>query len=542
MSSAVSANLNKAIVLVILMITMTQVGYLDSMNSLTNGEQRLEQINDVLETGGSGSSNFTASADGAELSVDMPMTNITFDYDAAIANPQLLSKHLGIGNRVSCAILENGSVACWGESNWGTLGSYSATDILSPQITNPMPGNEKAVALDASRYIACALLGNGSVACWGFAFSYGALGSVNTVGSTPTTTPTLTDSLGAGRYAIEVSTANQGACVILDNGSVSCWGYGLYGGVGDGQESTNRFSPTPTASLPNGNKAVALTSGDSHHCALLEDGTVACWGLNTDGQLGDNSTTDRDTPTLTIPLGAPAIAIESDHAFTCALLNNGSVMCWGANAYGQIGSVSSGGDLLKPTHVANMPGTTVSVSTGVDHSCTLLSNNSVNCLGRNNANQHGNGTTGGSSAYTSPFALNQTKLMLDGGGDATCALIDNGSMYCWGRNAQGNIGDGTTNTASTPTWVDTSYKFLTRSMDKVNSATNCSTSPDLPNGLFIDNNTCTISGTPTDASVNQTYTVTANISNITFSMDATSATTNAKIDGVLSSDELTTLI
>jgi alpha-tubulin suppressor-like RCC1 family protein len=248
----------------------------------------------------------------------------------------------------------------------------------------------------------------------------------------------------------------------------------------------------------------------------LEDGTVACWGLNTDGQLGDNSTTDRDTPTLTIPLGAPAIAIESDHTFTCAILNNGSVMCWGANAYGQIGSVSSGGDLLKPTHVANMPGTTVSVSTGVDHSCTLLSNNSVNCLGRNNVNQHGNGTTGGSSAYTSPFALNQTKLMLDGGGDATCALIDNGSMYCWGRNAQGNIGDGTTNTASTPTLVDTSYKFLTRSMDKVNSATNCSTSPGLPNGLFIDNNTCTISGTPTDASVNQTYTVTANISNITF--------------------------
>ena len=131
MASADSTNLNKAIVLVILMITMTQVGYLDSMNSLTSGEKTLDETDDVTETGGSGSSNtLTPSTEGASVLLGDTMIPISFEYDAAIANRQLLSNNLGISDQLSCAILENGSVACWGYNQYGQSGNSSSTSTF----------------------------------------------------------------------------------------------------------------------------------------------------------------------------------------------------------------------------------------------------------------------------------------------------------------------------------------------------------------------------------------------------------------------------
>ena len=498
---------------------MTQVGYLENLNPWINGEQTLDETDDVIETGGSGSSNtLTPSTEGASVLLGDTMIPITFEYDAAIANRQLLSNNLGISDQLSCAILENGSVACWGYNQYGQSGNSSSTSTFSstPELTDTMPGNQKAVALDTSKYTGCALLENGSVACWGWTWGYGEMGDgTQTMG---VRAPGLTGSFGSHRSAVEVSTANQGACVLLDNGSVSCWGEGSKGTIGDGITTDYRSSPTPTASLPNGKKAVALTSGHTHHCALLEDGNVACWGSNSQGQLGDNSTTNRNTPTLTQPLGAPAIAIESDYAHTCALLSNGSVVCWGDNAYGQIGNGASGGDILTPTFVSNITGTVVSITTSVANTCALLYNNSVMCWGDNTHGQIGNGTTssGTTPDYTSSFATNQTKLMLDGGGNGSCALVDNGSMHCWGENSKGSIGDGTTNDADTPTLVDTSMTFLTTHITELTSASACSTTPSLPTGLSIDSSTCTISGVPTAAVDNRTYIVTATVNGITF--------------------------
>ena len=85
-------------------------------------------------------------------------------------------------------------------------------------------------------------------------------------------------------------------CVILDDGSVSCWGYNYNGQLGDGT-TTNRNTPNQTASLGVGRTAVAIAAGDIHTCAILDDGSVSCWGGNYDGQLGDGTTNDRNTPT-----------------------------------------------------------------------------------------------------------------------------------------------------------------------------------------------------------------------------------------------------
>ncbi|HIF46549.1 MAG TPA: hypothetical protein EYQ73_07170, partial [Candidatus Poseidoniales archaeon] len=105
-----------------------------------------------------------------------------------------------------------------------------------------------------------------------------------------------------------LSSGNGHTCAILDNGSVSCWGYNSDGQLGDGT-TTDRHSPTQTLSLGTGRTAVAISSGGYHTCAILDDGTVSCWGNNGAGQLGDGTTTNRSTPAQTSSLGIGRTAV-----------------------------------------------------------------------------------------------------------------------------------------------------------------------------------------------------------------------------------------
>ena len=120
-------------------------------------------------------------------------------------------------------------------------------------------------------------------------------------------------------------------CAILDNGAVSCWGRGDHGQLGNGGTS-EKTTPTLTSSLGTGRTAVALSSGEAHTCAILDNGAVSCWGEGSDGQLGNGATSDKTTPTLTSSLGTgrTAVALSSGGAHTCAILDNGAVSCWGA--------------------------------------------------------------------------------------------------------------------------------------------------------------------------------------------------------------------
>ena len=127
-------------------------------------------------------------------------------------------------------------------------------------------------------------------------------------------------------------------CAILDDGSVSCWGNNGQGQLGDGT-NTDKNTPTQTSSLGADRTAVAITVGTSHTCAILDDGSVSCWGGNGFSQLGDGTTTDRNTPTQISTLGTDrtAVAISAGGYHTCAILDDGYVSCWGGNGTGQLG-------------------------------------------------------------------------------------------------------------------------------------------------------------------------------------------------------------
>ena len=316
--------------------------------------------------------------------------------------------------------------------------------------------------LSAGGMHTCAILDNGSVSCWGRG-SNGQLGNGETSNKG---TPTLTSSLGIGRTAVAISSGAAHTCAILDNGDVSCWGDGVRGQLGNGGTS-DKSTPTLTSSLGTGRTAVAISSGEYHTCAILDNGQVSCWGLNSDGQLGNGGTTDKNTPTLTSSLGPgrTAVAISSGYGHTCAILDNGSVSCWGRAYYGHlsVGGTALGNGETEPfpppetsptlTSSLGTGRTAVAISSGDDHTCAILDNGSVSCWGSNVFGELGNGGNSNKNTptLTSSLGANRTAVSLSSGGYHTCAILDNGSVSCWGSGRYGTLGDGGTTDKNTST-------------------------------------------------------------------------------------------
>jgi alpha-tubulin suppressor-like RCC1 family protein len=242
----------------------------------------------------------------------------------------------------------------------------------------------------------------------------------------------------------------------LKGGQVYCWGDNDYGQLGD-ETTTDSNTPVLVADGEMGNSGVTAVAADDHTCAL-KGGKVYCWGRNGYGQLGDGTTTNRTTPTLVADgamgnSGVTAIAAGWDH--TCAL-KGGQVYCWGLNAEGQLGDGTTT-NRTTPTLVADgamgNSGVTA-VDAGVYHTCALKGGQ-VYCWGRNAEGQLGDGTT---TQRITPTLVadgemgNSGVTAVDAGLGHTCAL-KGGQVYCWGWNGYGQLGDGTATSSNTPTLV-----------------------------------------------------------------------------------------
>jgi alpha-tubulin suppressor-like RCC1 family protein len=200
--------------------------------------------------------------------------------------------------------------------------------------------------------------------------------------------------------------------------------------------------------------ASELAAGVNHTCALLSDRSVKCWGNNFYGELGDGSTTDRATPTGVTGLGGLELQqIAAGRGHTCAVISDGSVRCWGDNANGQLGDGSTT-DRTTPVSVSGLSGLSVhSVAAGGAHTCAVISDGSVRCWGDNANGQLGDGTT---IDRTSPVQVSLGGLnvhSITAGGAHACAIISDGSARCWGNNMYGQLGDGSTTDRLIPTEV-----------------------------------------------------------------------------------------
>src|SRR5437588_790362 len=249
-----------------------------------------------------------------------------------------------------------------------------------------------------------------------------------------------------------ISTVSAGAyhnCGLTSGGGVLCWGYNTWGTLGDG---THIDSPTPAGVSGLGTGVVAVSGGLEQTCALTSSGGVKCWGGNGHGQVGPNQGSNSTTPVDVSGLGGEVVAIGAGRDHTCAVTSSGGVKCWGRNDTGQLGD---GTTALRytPVAVSGLDAGVVSVSGGGAHSCALTSSGAVLCWGWNAYGQLGDGTTTGSLTPVGVSGLGTGVVAIGAGYAHTCAAFSGGGVRCWGYNISGQLGNGTTTDSSTPVEV-----------------------------------------------------------------------------------------
>ena len=329
------------------------------------------------------------------------------------------------GGAHTCALLHSGTVKCWGWNDNGELGDGTTIPKSSPVDVVGLPS--PAVALVAGSDGACARLDSGALMCWGAGW-HGELGDGSRTGSSvPVPVDGLSSSVGAF----------SSSCAVVDGGAVRCWGLNEDGQCGDGT-TTDRMRPVDVAGLPE--PATAVVSGYWHSCARLASGAVWCWGYNLYGNIGDGTLDKRPFPEPVAGVAGPVTLCSAATTHTC-LLAGGALLCFGNNDFGQLG-VGTRLSSRAPVAVASLPLPAADVAAGGTHTCALLSDRSVSCWGENRYGQLGVGTTVDSLLPVPVAALPGPVAEVATGWRHACARLDAGGVFCWGYNDTGQLGDG----------------------------------------------------------------------------------------------------
>ena len=352
---------------------------------------------------------------------------------------------MAAGSAHTCALLADGTASCWGRNSSGQLGNGTFNDSPIPV---PVTGLTNAVAIAAGSDHTCALLASGSARCWG-ADGSGQLGN----GTSPND-PRIPGAVTGLTNAVAIAAGGSHTCALLANGTASCWGLNTSGQLGD-DTTTRQLSPVPVRNLTN---AVAIGVGKglfgvSHTCALLADGSARCWGSNGSGQLGDGTTSRKLTPNPVSGGGGSVTArdVAAGSSHTCAVRANSTVACWGLNSSGQLGDGGASGPLSRvPLSVPGLVNA-VAIAAGSFHTCVLVSDGNVRCWGDNQFGQLGDGGASGPLSRV-PVSVSglANAVAIAAGHEHTCALLADGTARCWGDNSIGQLGDGTNTNRSTP--------------------------------------------------------------------------------------------
>jgi len=357
-----------------------------------------------------------------------------------------------------------GEAYAWGYNNKGQLGDNSVTNKHAPiaVYTGGVLSGKVLTEIVAGKYHTVAFDSDGKVYSWGWNL-YGQLGDNSTSDSHIPVAEYSTVAWGKTYSAVAVGESHS---VALDSdGKVIAWGSNFYGQLGDNTSATRHVATDVfTSGVLSGKTITAIAAGDYHTVALDSDGKIYAWGYNNVGQLGNNSTTESPVPvevnTSGVLSGKTITAIAAGYTHTVALDSDGKVYSWGQNTNGQLGNNSTSHSSVPVAVYTSgvLSGKTITaISAGGYTTIALDSDGKVYAWGYNNVGQLGDNSTTQRiipvAVYTSGVLSDKTITAVAAGSRSTVVLGSEGKVYSWGENENGQLGNNSTTDSHVPVQV-----------------------------------------------------------------------------------------
>lgn len=346
---------------------------------------------------------------------------------------------LSVGHSTACAVTTTNEVWCWGSNT--NLQAYSRNSTYESE-PRKVQGLTNVLDVAVGKDHSCALLDTKRVVCWGT----NELGQLGTgFDKTQLASSAFPEYVNGVIGVTKLEAGDNHACAITDTKELFCWGSNSKGQVGQLLRDESR-QIMGRASIPNAERApltgvIDVALGSAHTCALTEKGYVYCFGDNLHGQLGQGWNVEKSNTPLLVGALTDVSEVEAGGDTSCAKTTGKSLRCWGKGENGQLGNLDTA-DLALPTNASASLSkfATDKFSVGFKSVCAKLDNSVVYCWGSNSYAQVG--STNVTTNSTSPFVTIQypssDAVEIDSGSDFSCVLTT--SVWCWGRNDQGQLG------------------------------------------------------------------------------------------------------
>ena len=336
----------------------------------------------------------------------------------------------------ACALTPRGAAYCWGLNDSAQLGDGTTTNRSRP---TPVAGGLTFADITLGYDHTCGLTAAGKAYCWG-------RNEFGQVGDASTTDRLVPVPVAGSLVFTKLAAGGSHTCGLGEDGTIYCWGRNDYGQLGDSTDRI-RVSPTPVhGSL----RFVQLAAGGFHTCGIADSGLAYCWGLNLWGHLGDGTMTDRRIPTAVVG-GITFASISAGHRHTCALTPNGGAQCWGEN-FGQLGTGDFTSSNVPVAVSGGLSFTTIDAGSG-PQTCAIVESGQTYCWGDGQSGELGNGEEHFNSTVPIATVNGLLTSQVSLGFLCACVLTQDRTVYWWGYNNDGQVGDGTTTQRIVPTLV-----------------------------------------------------------------------------------------
>lgn len=397
----------------------------------------------------------SVSASGQVTALALGVATITATADSVPGTAQIVVRGvsystISAAGPMTCGTTTAHETYCWGGNTAGLLGIGTSDNTPHPVPLLVTGGHAFTTVSNANAHT-CAIDTSAAAYCWG----YGSDTRLGTGLDQGSDTPVA---VAGGHSFAQVDVGYNHACAIATDQQAYCWGYGMLGDLGVSSNPAARGNAAVPTLVVGGLHFAQIAAGDNFTCAITTGHATYCWGLDNYGQLGGPAPTSYNCDPYACALdpqqivGAPEfLQVTAGETHACGLTANGQVYCWGSNSLGQLGDGTTT-DRGVPTVVPGLSGV-IQIDAGSFSTCAVTSSGAIYCWGLNQYGQLGNGSNANSATPVQIVTSSVKFRHVSDGTSHACAIATTGALYCWGYNADGELGDGSVVNRSTPVLV-----------------------------------------------------------------------------------------